>query len=176
MGSPFLYLLGDYASILEHTSCSGTAVRVSHASRAESTSGRGSESASVAHVLTGILVSEDVQPIDEMHHAVAVYSIIFVYGTSVCCELTGDVALVLQDVVHLESQARVLEQSLRKLGVPDQFIPVHVAVCITPSALVSDVGGQRHFPRKGNLQISSIRVSIGFLIVFRTQLVFFPRI
>ena len=119
MGSPFLYLLGDYASILEHTSCSGTAVRVSHASRAESTSGRGSESASVAHVLTGILVSEDVQPIDEMHHAVAVYSIIFVYGTSVCCELTGDVALVLQDdqeqMVQMEKCLYCLEMILDNL-------------------------------------------------------------
>ena len=111
-----------------------------------------------------------------MQHAVAVHPIIFVYGTPVGGQLAGDVALVLQDVIHLEGQACVLEQCLGQLGIPDQFVPVHAVVRISSSALVADVGGKRHLPREGDLHISSIRIGIRFLIVFRAELVLFPRV
>ena len=65
--------------------------------------------ASISHVLAGILVAEDVQSVDEVQHAVAVHTIIFVYGTTIGCQLAGDVTLVLQNVVHLEGQACILE-------------------------------------------------------------------
>ena len=140
---------------LVHSS-SSAGIRISHASGSRETSWSSSHSASVPHILTGVFVSEYVQSVDEVQHAVAVHSIISVYGTPVGGQLAGDVALVLQYIIHLEGQACVLEQGLGELGIPNQFISVHAAVCISSSALVADVGGKRHLPRHGYLYISPI--------------------
>ena len=136
---------------LEHAS-SPAEIRISHASGTRETS----HSASISHVLACILISEDVEPVDEVQHAVAIYPIIFIYRTTVGCQLAGDGAMILQNVVHLEGQACILEQGLGKLGIPNQFVAVHAAIRISSSALVADVGAKRHLPREDYLYISSI--------------------
>ena len=127
--------------------------------------------------VTSSLASEDVQTIDEVKHAIAVHTVVLVYGTTAGGQRTGDVALLLQDVVHLEAESGIpLQERLRQLGVPDQLVTVHAGIRIATAALIAQVGGQAHAPGHIHGRTGSVGEGIGLLVVRWCQLVLFNRI
>ena len=131
----------------------------------------------VLHLLTGSLASEDVQAVDEMEHAITVYPIIRVDGTTAGRQRATDVALLLQYIVHLETDGGCpFQESLRKLGIPNKFIAIHAGVRIAATALIGNVGRKAHVPRQSDGGVSAIREGIWILIIGRSQLILLRRI
>ena len=101
-----------------------------------------------------------------MQHAVAVDAVVFVHGTARGGERTGNVALLAQDVVHLEADRGVaVEECLRNLGVPYELVPVHAGVAVAASALVGNVGsnlaGVSYTVRPTLYLSSSVKITSG---------------
>ena len=107
-----------------------------------------------------------------MKHAIAVHAVIFVHRAAACSQRTADVTLLLQNVVHLEADGGIpFQESLRQLCIPDKLVTVHTAVRISSTALVGNVGRERHVPRHGNLRIGTVGEGIGLLIIVRRQFI-----
>ena len=127
------------------------------------------------HVWTSVTVdfaSEDVQTVDEMQHAIAVYAVVLVHGTAAGSQRAGDVALLTQDVVHLEAKGHVsFQERLGYLCVPYQFVAVHAAVPVASAALIGNVGVETHVPGRIDIGEYTVGKRIGILVVGRCQLV-----
>ena len=105
-----------------------------------------------------------------MHHHVAVDGIAPRVRTLRGRNRTADVAPLAQNVIPLYGNRSgvAFQETLRKLGVPDQLVGVHRLVIVSAAAALSDVGGQAHVPRHVDLYVSTvreiIRVQIGVLL------------
>lgn len=157
---------GVIPSALERPASSETARTMTR------TEARTAEAASALHLIAGGLAAENIQTIDEVKHAIAVHAVIFVHRAAACSQRTADVTLLLQNVVHLEADGGIpFQESLRQLCIPDKLVTVHTAVRISSTALVGNVGRERHVPRHGNLRIGTVGEGIGLLIIVRRQFI-----
>ena len=99
----------------------------------------------------GPLPAKNIQAVDKAQHAITVHPVVLVHRTAVGCQRTGDVALLLQDVIHFKANRGIpLKECLGDLGVPYQLVAVHAAVAVTAASLVGNVGRERHVPRCHN--------------------------
>ena len=136
------------------------------------TKARTTEATSTLHLVACGLAAENIQTIDEVKHAIAVHAVIFVHRATACSQRTTDVALPLQNVVHLEADSGIsFQKSLRQLRIPDKLITVHTTVRISATALIGNVGKERHVPRHGNLRIGTVGEGIGLLVIVRRQFI-----
>lgn len=131
-----------------------------------------SAKAAVLHLLARRLAAEYVQAVDEMEHAITVDTIVLIDRAATCRKRAADVALLLQNVKHLEAHGgSSLQEGLGKLRVPDKLIAVHALVRVAAAALIGNISGKPHAPRHGDSGIYSVGEVIRFLIVIRVQLV-----
>ena len=106
-----------------------------------------------------------------MQHAVAVDTIIRRHRPAIRRQRAADVALLFQDIVHLEAHSRrTFQERLRKLRVPDQLVAVHAAVRIAAAALIGDIGGKRHLPGHRDVGQRTVGEGIGILVILRRNL------
>ena len=136
-------------------------------------SARASEAVSVAFLVVHAFASEDVEAVDEVEHAVAVDAVVFRVPTHRGGDGAADVALIAQDVKHLEGDGGgvALEEVLGQLCVPDKLVGVHACAAVAPSAAVVDVGAQLHVPREAHGGLAAVGEVVGVHVVARLQLV-----
>ena len=107
-------------------------------------SGRTMSAGTKVHLLSSFTIdlsAKDIQPVNEMQHAIAVNTIVLVHRTATGGQRAADVTLLMQDVIHFEAYGHItLQERLGNLRVPYQLVAVHAAIPITTTALIGDVG------------------------------------
>ena len=128
------------------------------------------EALPATHTFARTLTAKNIQTVNEMQHAVAVDTIIRRHRPAIRRQRAADVALLFQDIVHLEAHSRrTFQERLRKLRVPDQLVAVHAAVRIAAAALIGDIGRKRHLPGHRDIGQRTVGESIGILVILRAQ-------
>ena len=116
------------------------------------------------------LASEIAQLIDHMEHGITVHGIVFRIATPVGCQMTGEIALLTEDVIKLESdyQATTREQLLRDLRIPYHLCGVESGVAVASSHTLIDIGVESHVPRQPDIKRASVgvmpRISVGITL------------
>ena len=111
-----------------------------------------SATGTIAHA--PFLASEIAQLIDHMEHGITVHGIVFRIATPVGCQMTGEIALLTEDVIKLESdyQTTMREQLLRDLRIPYHLSGVEICIAVTSSHTLIDIGIESHVPRKPDIE------------------------
>ena len=102
---------------------------------------------------------EGIDAVTDMEHGIGCDSIHLAVGPSVGTHRAREVRLLVEDVIPLQHDGEFLslEETLRKLCVPDELIGIERLVAISPLAEHVEVGGEVGAPREGNPCISAIR-------------------
>ncbi len=101
-----------------------------------------------SHSITNFLAAEQIKLINKVYHAIVVDTVILVDRTDFRCQLTGNIALVMQDIVQLKAQGSgSLKHALGDLDVPNQFVAIHTGIPVSSAALIDQIGRKCHAPR-----------------------------
>ena len=81
-------------------------------------------------ILGSLLSTEDIQLVDEVDHEVGIDGIGPGVATHHGIDCTAHIALLLQDIVELQADSSrlVLQETLGKLGIPEEFVVVHGSI------------------------------------------------
>ena len=106
----------------------------------------------IAHA--SLFASKIAQLIDHMEHGITVHGIVFRIATPVGCQITGEIALLTEDVIELEShyQTTMREQLLRDLRIPYHLCGVESGVAVASSHTLIDIGVESHVPRQPDIE------------------------
>ena len=96
-------------------------------------------SSAIPHRLACLLASDDIQSVDDVEHGIRVDAVVLGIGTGHSSKGTAQGALLVQQVVELDHHGEgfALEEALRELGVPYQFVGVHRLVAVSSSAALA---------------------------------------
>lgn len=113
----------------------------------------------IPHRLACLLASDDIQSVDDVEHGIRVDAVVLGIGTGHGSKGTAQGALLVQQVVELDHHGEgfALEEALRELGVPYQFVGVHRLVAVSSSAALAQVCAQAHAPGHGGCDARSVR-------------------
>ena len=102
---------------------------------------------------------EGIDAVTDMDHGIGCDGIHLAVGPSVGTHRAREVRLLVKDIIPLQHNGEFLslEETLRKLCVPDELIGVECLVTVSPLAEHVEVGGEVGAPREGNPGISAIR-------------------
>ena len=102
---------------------------------------------------------EGIDAVTDMEHGIGCDGVHLAVGPSVGTHRAREVRLLIEDVIPLQHDGEFLslEETLRKLCVPDELIGIECLVAISPLAEHVEVGGEVGAPREGNPCISAIR-------------------
>lgn len=129
----------------------------------------------LTHLLTGFLVAEDVQTVDEMEDYVAVDVVVFCVAAAGGGNAAVDVAGLVEDVQPLQGDGAgvLLEDVDGELHVPDEVIAVVGGAAETATALHGDVGVQTEILPFGlpQIDINAVGVVPGGGVVIGLQTV-----
>ena len=116
-------------------------------------------SSAIPHRLACLLASDDIQSVDDVEHGIRVDAVVLGIGTGHGSKGTAQGALLVQQVVELDHHGEgfALEEALRELGVPNQFVGVHRIVAVSSSAALAQVCAQAHAPGHGGCDARSVR-------------------
>ena len=106
----------------------------------------------IAHA--SLFASKIAQLIDHMEHSITIHGIILRIATPVGCQITGEIALLTEDVIELEShyQTTMREQLLRDLRIPYHLSGVEICIAVASSHTLIDIGIESHVPRKPDIE------------------------
>ena len=102
---------------------------------------------------------EGIDAVTDMDHGIGCDGIHLAVGPSVGTHRAREVRLLVEDIIPLQHNGEFLslEETLRKLCVPNELIGVECLVTVSPLAEHVEVGGEVGAPREGNPSISAIR-------------------
>ena len=102
---------------------------------------------------------EGIDAVTEMEHGIGCDGVHLAVGPSVGTHRAREVRLLVEDVIPLQHDGEFLslEETLRKLCVPDELIGIECLVAISPLAEHVEVSGEVGAPWEGNPCISAIR-------------------
>lgn len=104
-----------------------------------------------------VLSAEDVEAIDEMYEEITVDAVEPGITSHLRCDAAADTVLLVEQVIELNAEGGALvEEGLRQLQVPYQFIGIHAGIIVSASAVHGHIGGDAGIPRGGILQTGTI--------------------
>ena len=111
-----------------------------------------------APALAGSLVAKEVEPVDEVEHGEAVDAVILRVAAAHCRHCAAEIALVCEDVIELQRDGEgfALEEALRHLCVPHEFVGVHGVVAVAAPAVLVKVGGEGGAPGTGDVHCAAV--------------------
>ena len=133
---------GTTSEATTEASATGTATAESTTA---TTTARTARATRTAKATTTVLkASKEIQTIDDMNHTIAGDGVILGITALGSGDDMADGGLLMQDVVELErdGEGLTLEETLRHLGIPDEFVGVHRVVSIATTALHIQVRGE----------------------------------
>ena len=123
--------------------------------------------------LGGVLATEEIQTVDDMEHTVARDGVVLRIRAAHRADRADERGLLLEDIIELQrdSERLALEETLRDLCIPDEFVGIHRRVVVASPALHVDVRGEGRAPWRRDTQHRTISELPRVEVVLRLQVV-----
>ena len=107
-----------------------------------------------------IASAEEVQTVTDVQHGIAGNGVDFLVSPTVGVDGTCKVGLFAQDVVPLQHHSKhlALEEAVRQLSIPQQFVGIQRLVVVAASAKTVEIGREAGTPRKGDARVATVVV------------------